>query len=76
MTPEDKKMNILMIYWNSVWTNSRRDNVSLLADRSGADLKAYRRALRAGRRPLAWRGAPETRSRVPISVRAGNVRTD
>jgi hypothetical protein len=38
-------MDILMIYWNSVWSNSRRDTSNLLASHSGAELEAYERRL-------------------------------
>ncbi len=43
-------MDILMVYWNSVWANSRRDRSSLLADHSSAELQAYERRLRASKR--------------------------
>lgn len=43
-------MDILMIYWNSVWANSRRRSASLLADHSSAEMQAYERRLRAADR--------------------------
>ena len=38
-------MDILMIYWNSVWTNSQRETVSLLADHSSDEMRAFERRL-------------------------------
>ena len=57
-------MDILMIYWNSVWTNSRRDTASLLADHSGAELEAYERALHPARKPARTGDRPGLRDRT------------
>lgn len=62
-------MDILMIYWNSVWTDSRRDTASLLGSHSGAELAAYERALGVAARPAAAGSGPglggRTRTREP-----------
>ena len=57
-------MDILMIYWNSVWTNSKRDRASLLAGHSGAELQAYERALHGTPRARSSRGTPRPRTRA------------
>lgn len=38
-------MDILMVYWNSVWSHSQRDRTSLLSQHSSAELDAYERRL-------------------------------
>ncbi len=38
-------MDILMIYWNSVWSHGRRDRSSALSRHSSAELAAYERRL-------------------------------
>jgi len=38
-------MDILMIYWNSVWSHSQRDRSSLLLRHSSAEMAAYERRL-------------------------------
>ncbi len=57
-------MNILMIYWNSVWTSSKRDRASLLAGHSGAELRAFERALHDSPRAGSRRGTPRPRART------------
>lgn len=43
-------MDILMVYWNSVWSNSQRDRTSLLSRHSSAELEAYERRLQQPKR--------------------------
>lgn len=43
-------MDILMIYWKSVWSHSRQDRSSLLSRHSGAELDAYERRLHQPKR--------------------------
>lgn len=43
-------MDILMVYWNSVWSHSQRDRSSLLSQHSTAELDAYERRLHPPKR--------------------------
>jgi hypothetical protein len=43
-------MDILMVYWNSVWSHSQRDRSSLLSQHSNAELDAYERRLQPRKR--------------------------
>ena len=56
-------MDILMIYWNSVWTNSQRDRASLLSKHSGAELRAFERVLHGSPRSEPPRSAATPRPR-------------
>ena len=38
-------MDILMIYWNSVWAHGQPDPVSFLSDHSSAEMRAFERRL-------------------------------
>ncbi len=57
-------MDILMIYWNSVWADSRRDSASLLADHSGGELEAYERALHPASKPARGGDGPGLRDQT------------
>lgn len=53
-------MDILMIYWKSVWAHSHRDASSLLAGHSSAEMDAYERRLH----PATLAAAPARRASV------------
>lgn len=53
-------MDILMIYWKSVWAHSHRNASSLLARHSSAEMDAYERRLH----PSTLAAAPARRSSV------------
>lgn len=53
-------MDILMIYWKSVWAHSQRDASSLLARHSSAEMDAYERRLH----PATLGAAPARRASV------------
>ena len=38
-------MDILMIYWNSVWAHGRPNPASFLADHSSTEMRAFERRL-------------------------------
>ena len=57
-------MDNLMIHWNSVWTNSRRDTMSLLADHGRAEMKAYERVLHPSKGSACEPGTPYLEGRT------------
>ena len=68
-------MDILMIYWNSVWAHGRPDPVSFLSNHSSAEMRAFERRLHPTQEEVEAQTAPRLMGRRGTVERTTSRRT-